>query len=105
MDTVDRIKSICKERKIAISRLERECGFSNAYISQLRKGTLPADRLLAISEFLGVSMYYLMTGKDDRSDYPVFKDVHIELITLFGKLTKEQQNAYIDMLRSTAPNN
>ena len=51
MDMVDRIKAICKERKIAISRLERECGFSNAYISQLRKGTLPADRLLAISEF------------------------------------------------------
>ena len=105
MDTVERIKSICKERKIAISKLEKDCGFGNSYIRELRKGTLPADRLLTISQYLGMSMYYLMTGEDERSDYPAFKDEHIELITLFEKLTKEQQNAYLGMLRSTAPNN
>lgn len=102
MDTVERIKSICKERKIAVSKLERDCGFGNAYIRELRKGTLPADRLLIISEYLGVSMHYLMTGEDDRSDFPTYKDEHIELITLFEKLKKEQQNAYLEMLRSIA---
>ena len=53
MNAVERVKSICKERKIAISKLETDCGFSNAYISQLRKGTFPNDRLEIISKYLG----------------------------------------------------
>lgn len=36
MTSVERVKTICKERKIPLSRLERECGFANGYISQLK---------------------------------------------------------------------
>ena len=64
MNTVDRIKEICKERKIAISALEKNCGFSNGYIGQLKKGTVPDDRLRKISEYLNVSIHYLMTGEE-----------------------------------------
>lgn len=65
MNTVERIKSICKERKIAISTLEKECGFANGYIGQLRKGTVPDDRLRKISNYLDLSVDYLMTGKQN----------------------------------------
>lgn len=64
MNCVERIKSICKERKIPISRLERACGFSNGYIGQLRKGTMPAERLEKVAEFLGVDARYLLTGEE-----------------------------------------
>lgn len=64
MTAVDRIKRICKERKIPISRLERECGFSNAYIRGLKEGKMPADRLYKVAEFLNVSPEYLLTGQD-----------------------------------------
>ena len=37
MTSVERVKNICKERKIPISKLEKELGFSNGYISQLKK--------------------------------------------------------------------
>lgn len=37
MNTVDRIKEICKERRIPLSRLEKACGFANGYIGQLKK--------------------------------------------------------------------
>ena len=46
MNSVDRVKKICKDRKIPISRLERDLGFSNGYISQLRKGVFPEDRIV-----------------------------------------------------------
>ena len=36
MTSVERVKTICKERKVPISRLERECRFANGYISQLK---------------------------------------------------------------------
>lgn len=64
MNSVERVKQICKERKIPISKLEKDLGFSNGYISQLRKGTFPADRIAKISEYLSVSVDYLMTGED-----------------------------------------
>lgn len=64
MNSVERVKAICKERKIPISKLERDLGYSNAYISQLRKGTFPDDRLKEIANYLNVSVDYLMTGEE-----------------------------------------
>ena len=64
MNAVERVKAICKERKIPISKLESDCGFANGYIGQLRKGVFPDDRILKIAEYLNVSVDYLMTGKD-----------------------------------------
>lgn len=64
MNSVERVKTICKDRKIPISKLERDLGYSNAYISQLRKGTFPDDRLKEIANYLNVSVDYLMTGKE-----------------------------------------
>ncbi|CUO92391.1 Uncharacterised protein [[Eubacterium] contortum] len=63
MDSVELVKKICKERKIPISRLERDCGFSNGYIRKLQEGKFPSDRLLIISDYLNLPITYLMTGK------------------------------------------
>ena len=60
MSTVDKVKKICKSRKIPISRLEKDLGFSNGYINQLRKGTFPSDRLALISKYLDVSISELL---------------------------------------------
>ena len=63
MDSVERVRQICKSKKIPISKLEKDLGYSNGYISQLRKGVFPSDRLISIAKYLGVSTNYLMTGK------------------------------------------
>ena len=68
MTAVERVKAICKERHIAISRLEKDCGFGNGYIAQLRKGTFPADRLQKIASYLGVTSQYLLTGVEAEDD-------------------------------------
>ena len=67
MNSVERVKELCKERKIPISRLEKDLGFSNGYIGQLRKGIFPADRLRDIADYLGVSVDYLLTGEDEST--------------------------------------
>ena len=66
MDSVELVKNICKERKIPISKLERDCGFSNGYIRKLKEGKFPSDRLIKISEYLGVSSNYLL-GIPDKT--------------------------------------
>lgn len=68
MNSVDRVKNICKERKIPISRLERDLGFSNGYIGQLKKGIFPADRLNSIANYLNLSPQYIMTGQENETD-------------------------------------
>ena len=64
MNSVERVRAICSERRIPISRLERDLGFSNGYIAQLRKGVFPADRLAMIAEYLGLTTDYLLTGEE-----------------------------------------
>lgn len=64
MNCVDRVKQLCKERKVPISRLEKDLGFSNGYIGQLKKGTLPNDRLIKVADYFGVTADYLMTGNN-----------------------------------------
>ena len=65
MTSVERVKAICKERRVAISRLEKDLGFSNGYIGQLRKGVLPDDRLMMIADYLNVTTQFLMTGENN----------------------------------------
>lgn len=67
MTTVDKVRNICKSRKIPVSRLERDLGFSNGYINQLRKGTFPSDRLVLISNYLDVSVSELL-GDNEIGD-------------------------------------
>lgn len=68
MTSVERVKAYCKSKKIAISTLEKELGYSNGYIGKLRKGVFPDDRLVEIAKFLGVSVSYLLGDTDDPSD-------------------------------------
>ena len=62
MNSVDMVKEICKERNIPISKLERECGFSNGYIRSIKKGMFPADRMKRIADYLEVNVSDLMKG-------------------------------------------
>lgn len=66
MSSVDRVRAICKERKIPISRLERDLGYANGYIGQLRKGVFPDDRLVEIANYLNVSTSYLLAGEENK---------------------------------------
>ena len=100
MTTVDRIKMICKERKIPISKLEKDCAFANGYIGQLKKGTVPDDRLRIISDYLGISAEELSTG--EKPEIPGFEPEHLELIELYSKLKTEQKSAVMNLLRSFA---
>ena len=93
MNTVERVKMICKERKIPLSRLERECGFSNGYIGQLRKGSIPDDRLLKIANYLGMTVDQLTGVQTDvqtdgyyvnedtaRTAQQIFEDPYLRIL-------------------------
>lgn len=93
MNSVERVKKICKERKIPISKLEKELGFSNGYIGQLKKGTFPADRLDKIANYLGFTTDYLLNGTDNSFDELSSKDkrdIAKDLTSLMDKLNSKE---------------
>jgi hypothetical protein len=87
--------------------LETGCGFSNAYIRGLKKGTLPDDRLATVAEYLNVSVDYLLYGEE-------FSDENAKLVSLirndaelskalpkYAKMTDDKKKLvvkYINML-------
>lgn len=71
MNSVEKVKALCKEKKIPISKLERDLGFGNGYVGQLKKGSFPDDRLLAIASYLNVTTDYLMCSEQkEKSPAP-----------------------------------
>lgn len=68
MNTIELIKKICKDRGIAISKLERDCGFSNGYISGIKRGSIRGDRLQIIADYLELSVDYLLKPDKSRTD-------------------------------------
>lgn len=119
MTSVDRVKTICKTRGIPISKLERELGFANGYIGQLKKGTMPAERLAAISEYLGVPHEYLLNGdamepvppeQSTRGMTPEEREAHYHGLHLAGQKEKpaeiggltEEELDYIKWFRTQA---
>lgn len=102
MNSVELVKKICKERKIPISRLEKDCGFSNGYIRKLQEGKFPSDRLMIIADYLNLSASYLMTGeeKEDSSIYYINEET--------AKLAQEMyededMRSLFDMKRNMPP--
>lgn len=109
MNTVDIVKMLCKERKVPVSRLEKDLGFSNGYIGQLRKGTFPHDRLFKIADYFSVSVDYLLGKEDQKEKDPVISDEVSEqrkrLMEQLSSLSPDQLDqalSYIEFLASNS---
>lgn len=92
MNSVELIKKICKERKIPISKLERDLGYGNGYINQLKKGTIPSDRAIEISNYLQIDLQYLLSGGESSSDSSQLtardeRDIAKDLENIMNKLS------------------
>lgn len=71
MNSVERVKAICKEKRIPIYKLEKDLGYANGYISQLKKGTFPADRLHEIADYIGLLLHIAVKPTFFRGSLPV----------------------------------
>ena len=109
MDLKERIKTMCKEAGIPVSRLERECGFANGYISKLDKSTPNTKNIQKIADFLGVDIDLLMNGKRADGYYydkqtaeiaqRIYQDKYMGLVfDTLSTSSPEQIKDFYDML-------
>lgn len=65
-NSVEYIRAVCKQRKIPIAKLEKECGFANGYLNPKKLNKIPYDRAVVIGEYLGISTNLILTGEEDK---------------------------------------
>ena len=63
----ERIKELCKNKKISMNMLEQELGFGKGYISKLGQSTPNAAKIKKIADYFDVTVDYLMTGTEDAT--------------------------------------
>ena len=73
MTGVEYVRDLCKKKGIAISKLEKDLGFSNGYLNPKKMDYIPYDRAILIYKYLGGDLK-LMTGtkEDFEVDAPYY---------------------------------
>ena len=109
MTSVEKVLKALKDKNIAVSRMERDLEFGNGYIRQLKKGTMPIERLAAISSYLDVPINDLMsdgqphllemknaaTPKDDG-----LSEAELELVKLFRVFSEDEKTRILEYVRT-----
>lgn len=64
MTAFERIEELRKASGLSQGKLEKELGFSNGSISKWKNSTPKYERLQKIAQYFGVTVEYLMDGKE-----------------------------------------
>lgn len=101
---VERIRELCRRDGINLKRLEETVGIGNGIIARWSKSVPSADKLFAVAQFFGVSMEYLLTGKETAPahDGPELSEDEVTLLAAFRTLTAEQRRFVLRQLRAAA---
>lgn len=87
MDAVQLVIQMCKDRKIPISKLERDLDFANGYIRKLKNGKIPIDRLQKICDYLNIDIGSMLDIKRKEYDSDYYMD---------EETAKEAQEMFLD---------
>lgn len=105
MNIVETIRTICAQRGIAVSKLERDLEYGNGFLNPRKVTTIPSDRLLEICDYLDVSADSLLRGEIKRRD-PAGSEISEKtyaFIRVFDSLPPEQQDAILLLLQAQLP--
>lgn len=64
MDLADRIRRLCKQNGLSLTKLEAVLRFGNGTIGRWKTASPTYDKLKAVADYFGVSVEYLTVGKE-----------------------------------------
>lgn len=94
MTLANKIKALCKQKNIPVSRLEKDLGFGNGYIMRLTN-TMPTDRAVKIAQYFGLPANYFFPGKEKKSpaeQNPLIEEIMVKASSLTDEEKKELLN-------------
>ena len=87
---------------MSVRQLEIEIGCANGSICRWNKNRPKIDTVYAVAQYFGVSMEYLLTGKEQTTPQDGLSFDERELISLFSVLPEQQQEIVLVELRALA---
>lgn len=98
-------EKLCEKNNVKPGTVGRATGIETSTLSNWKKGgyTPKLEKMKLIAEYFGVSIDYLVTGKE-KEDAPIFNKDHVELIGMYSRLNETQKKAVFDLLRSFLEN-
>lgn len=105
MNIIETIRTLCAQRGIPVSKVEKDLGYGNGFLNPKKVSTIPSDRLLAICDYLDVSADALLHGEIKKRD-PVPDEISektYEFIRAFSSLPPERQDALLLLLQEQPP--
>lgn len=96
------LSDILKEKNIKGKELAIATQISQSLISDYKNGKVEptATNVYKISQYLGISCDYLITGKKEKSITISKKEK--ELLTYFRNISEKEQNSIMDIITSLA---
>ena len=64
----EKVKKLCKQKKVSIYRLEKDLGFSASTIVKWKKSIPAADKLKAVADYLHVSIEDLLEDNQEKGE-------------------------------------
>lgn len=104
-NSVQYVRDICQQRKIPISQLEKDCGFSNGYLNPKKMTKIPYDRAHTIAAYLGISVDTILTGNESKKaptepgERDILDDVDVAFYGDFKELNDDEKETVRDMVR------
>ena len=65
-NSVQYVRDICEKENIPISRLERDCHFSNGYLNPKKMTKISYDRAVVIAEYLNIPVENILNGPESN---------------------------------------
>lgn len=105
---VERICKLIKEKGMSVNSVEKTLGFGNGAIKRFEKNSPSIDKIIKLSNFLNVSLEYLVFGTE-----PTLKVTTIEMpqsqltqnekemLSIFRMLSEREQLKEIGRLEKT----
>ena len=90
----DRIRNLANKKNMSLPDLEKARGFGSSTISHWNKANPGIDKLLLVSDYLEVSLDYLVRGYDFVPNGPA-SEREYDLIEYFRRLNEEGKNGLL----------
>lgn len=77
---VDRIKQLCKEKKVPVSKMEQELGLGKNTVSCWDKSIPSVDKVVKVARYFSVSVDYLVGLSDIKNPAEDFSRQELDLL-------------------------
>jgi transcriptional regulator with XRE-family HTH domain len=95
------VRSVCEQKNVAISKLERECGFSNGYLNPKKMSKISYEKAVKIAEYLDISISSIMDGPNNEKNSPGKPEPterELKILEALRSKTPDEQRALLTLL-------